>query len=121
MTSILKECSENLLCSDIWKSQDILSAPQSEVSILPKLPDRLENLNCDTLKSLVPLVTRILGNGRYIGWGKPDRNQSFGPQTWCSIIQSQSPQIKNAMVCISLIISETISQNYKSSSETAVV
>ena len=67
ITSILKECSENLLCSEIWKNQDILSAPPSEVSILPKLPDRLENLNCATLKSLVPLVTRILGNGGYIG------------------------------------------------------
>ena len=90
MTSILKECSENLLCSDIWKSQDMLSAPQSEVSILPKLPDRLENFNCDTLKSLVPLVTRILGNGRYIGWGKPDRK----PEFWPSDVVFDNPKSK---------------------------
>ena len=65
ITTILKECSESLLCSDVWKAENILSAPPNEVSILPKLPDRLEYLNCATLTSLVPLVTRILGNGQW--------------------------------------------------------
>ena len=73
ITTILKECSESLLCSDVWKAENILSGPPNEVSILPKLPDRLEYLNCAALKSLVPLVMRILGNGGHIGWGKPDR------------------------------------------------
>ena len=80
ITTILKECSESLLCSDVWKAENILSAPPNEVSILPKLPDRLEYLNCATLKSLVPLVTRILGNGGHIGWGKPDRKPEFWPE-----------------------------------------
>ena len=80
ITTILKEYSESLLCSDVWKAENILSALPNEVSILPKLPDRLEYLNCATLKSLVPLVTRILGNGGHIGWGKPDRKPEFWPE-----------------------------------------
>ena len=80
ITTILKECSESLLCSDVWKAENILSAPPNEVSILPKLPDRLEYLNCATLKSLVPLVKRIWGNGGHIGWGKPDRKPEFWPE-----------------------------------------
>ena len=80
ITTILKECSESLLCPDVWKAVNILSAPPNEVSILPKLPDCLEYLNCTTLKSLVPLVTRILGNGGHIGWGKPDRKPEFWPE-----------------------------------------